>query len=393
MGFRLVLPLTAETSLIFVWLALLLTYCVHAGLGALVASWLARRNLAAAHSSALWKLALFGPLLTAALSSVSSRAGEHPQLAVLPVTAGSVRNLPLWAAQSSTTSQLLGALLVAVLVVGVLRFGVAALALRRALAGRTPVRDSEVLARFEGLRTRAALHEVRLSESQHLPGPLIVGLREVCVPSSILTGCSGAELDAIFAHELAHIERRDGLWFVLVGLVETVLWFQPFNRRVAARYRQSAELACDERAVQLTGAPIELARALTRIAEVSLCARLGVLTPGMASSSVERVRRLLAEPNMAPKQSGWVAIVCLCLLGLVSPSLNLERRRAAPDLEAYEATMHALSAQAEQLEAELDHRPQNADELEQALRHVRATQVWSEHQFESEQAAWDRESR
>ena len=393
MGFRLLLPLTADTSLTFVWLALLLTYCVHAALGALVASWLARRSMVAAHSNMLWKLAMFGPLVTATLSRVLSSSSQHPHLVALPVSAHSAHSLPPWAARGSHTSQLLGGLLVVALCVGALRFGVSWLGLRRALAGRVPVRDPHVWARFERLRTRAALPQLRLSESQHLPGPLIVGLREICVPSNVLASCTEAELDAIFAHELAHIERRDGLWFPLVGLVEAVFWFQPFNRHVASGYRQSAELTCDDRAVQLTGAPVELARALTRIAEATLSARMGVLTPGMASSSLERVRRLLAEPSAAPQQSGWAALTCLCLLGLASPSLDIERRRAAPDLELYEATMHSLSAQAEQLETELAHTPDNAAELEQALRHVRATQAWSEHQFETEQAAWDYESR
>ncbi|HET8936217.1 MAG TPA: M56 family metallopeptidase [Polyangiales bacterium] len=393
MGLRLLLPLTAETSLTFVWLALLLTYFLHAAVAALVAGWLARRSMIPAHSNRLWKLALFGPLATATLSRVLSSSGQYPHVAALPVSARSAHALPPWAAHGSSASQLLGVLLVAALCVGGVRFAVSLRALRRALAGRVAVRNPHVSARFERLRTRAGLPQLRLSESQHVPGPLIVGRREICVPSSVLASCSEAELDAIFAHELAHIERRDGLWFPLVGLVEAVLWFQPFNRRVATRYRQSAELACDDRAVQLTGAPVALARALTRIAEATLSARMGVLTPGMASSSLERVRRLLAEPSAAPKQASWAALACLCLLGLASPSLDIERRRSAPDLEMYEATMHALSAQAQQLEAELAHTKDNAADLEQALRHVRATQVWSEHQFETEQAAWDYESR
>ncbi|HET6336207.1 MAG TPA: M56 family metallopeptidase, partial [Polyangiales bacterium] len=257
-------------------------------------------------------------------------------------------------------------------------------------------------------------------------GPLIVGRAEVCIPSGDLAGYSDAEVDAIFAHELAHLERRDGLWFPLVGFVEAVLWMQPFNRWVSTRFRQSAEMACDDRAIELTDAPMALARALTRMADTALAVRGRVLLPAMAShgsAHLERVHRLVVastsrrnggSPRVSRLRDRYTVLLCLSALGLAVPSVGVETARArpaptrprsvksntaAPDGALYDVTMTALTAEAHRLEDQLAADADTTDvfgardaqpiELRQALRHVLETQAWTEHVYASELQAWE----
>jgi beta-lactamase regulating signal transducer with metallopeptidase domain len=53
-------------------------------------------------------------------------------------------------------------------------------------------------------------------------------------------------LRIVFAHELAHIARRDWLWQVLAELSCAVYWFHPLAWLAAARLRRESECACDD---------------------------------------------------------------------------------------------------------------------------------------------------
>ena len=53
-------------------------------------------------------------------------------------------------------------------------------------------------------------------------------------------------LRIVFAHELAHIARRDWLWQVLAELSCAVYWFHPLSWLAAVRLRRESECACDD---------------------------------------------------------------------------------------------------------------------------------------------------
>jgi beta-lactamase regulating signal transducer with metallopeptidase domain len=430
------------------WAACLVVYLVHASIWVAIAALLSRwatHRVATQHT--LWKLALLGPLLTTGVAMVVPQglgAGlgatllqarlttqEPSEAAPLRVAtrllAGPASHDDAWLSWTlcgGTEADLLMLLVLTVCAVGLIRVGAAVRLLRHALRGRSEVRDPRLRGRFEQLCARAAKPPIRLTESRHAPGPMVVGRREVCLPTGLLSAFSDAEVEAVLAHELAHLERRDGLWFLVIGLLEALLWLQPLNHWVAVRFRQSAELACDDRAIELTQAPLALARALTRIAESGLHASRGRMLPGIAgstSTALLRVRRLVAAaghhetaPLFAKPRGGW-PVLCLAALGMllgnvravvVAPDMvrasTLRGRAAAhivqPELAqqsvlAQQTEMHALAEQAWALEraiADLHARPEGYApdapellELTQTLRHVRATQVFTERRFEA----------
>jgi beta-lactamase regulating signal transducer with metallopeptidase domain len=395
MGIHVLLPLRSETH----WLAWLLTYFAHASLWAAAAGLIARkRALAATSQNQLWRVALLGPIATTALAALGplSAGPAHAALSARGVTLIRAALAAPWAARESVAAHALCALFVAASALGLLRFTRSLQLLGRALSSRTLVSDAQLHARLERLRARTRVARVRLSESPRVPGPLIVGRSEICIPSGGLAAYSDDEMDAIFAHELAHLERRDGLWFPVVGLVEAVLWMQPLNHWLAARYRHSAELACDDRALQLTAAPMALARALTRMTELTLQAHTRMLLPTMASARLERVKRLVAAPAAPAQRKLGAAWLGLLALGAISPWLSVDAVRALPappDAAAYTAQMSALEDQARALEDQLAGATNTTDvlELEQALRHVRETQAWHEHAYAGALDAWERD--
>ncbi len=111
---------------------------------------------------------------------------------------------------------------------------------------------------------------VRLLRSALVQTPVVVGyLRPVIlVPASVLTGLGAAELEAILAHELAHIRRHDYLVNLGQALVETLLFYHPAVWWVSGRIRQEREHCCDDVAAAVCGDRVVDARALVSVEEL-----------------------------------------------------------------------------------------------------------------------------
>ena len=402
-------------------LTALLTYSLHALLWAGVVALLVRwRSAPFALRHAAWKVALLAPLATTCVTLSVPSPLEH---AFGGAVAASHRAISLGetrheaaSAPSATEStrsllELSGAGLLLASALGMARFAAVTCAQWRRLGSRRRVSDARLLARLrrlvEPLGLGLGLGEIRLTESANVDGPLVLGAREICIPLATLAALDDAEVDAVLAHELAHVERGDALWFPLLGVVQAALWFHPVTRWVHAQVRQTAELACDERCLELTGEPLALARALTRIAASALSAQAAVALPAMMrprSNLVARVARLTSDAAGARLHFGWrgrtglVASLGAVAVLSVASSVRVAEAEPAPALVPApspvaepSAQMAELARRAQLLEAERaslstrsaplaggENPATRRLEVEQELRHVRQMQAYLE---------------
>src|SRR5207302_2395764 len=81
-------------------------------------------------------------------------------------------------------------------------------------------------------------------------------------PVSTLGGLSPGQLEAVLAHELAHVRRHDSLVSLLQAAVETLLFYHPAVWWASERVRAERELCCDDEAVAACGDALAYARAL-----------------------------------------------------------------------------------------------------------------------------------
>ncbi len=84
------------------------------------------------------------------------------------------------------------------------------------------------------------------SNSQIEPGVFGVLRPVLLMPEGIANRLSTAELDAILAHEIEHVRRRDNLTSALHMLVEVLFWFHPLVWWIGAKLVAERERACDE---------------------------------------------------------------------------------------------------------------------------------------------------
>ena len=92
------------------------------------------------------------------------------------------------------------------------------------------------------LRRLRVSRPVRLLQSARVAVPTVAGwLRPVVLlPASALSGLSLEQIEAILAHELAHIRRYDCLVRLIQAVVETLLFYHPAVWWVSGRRASTA---------------------------------------------------------------------------------------------------------------------------------------------------------
>ncbi|MFO0903823.1 MAG: M56 family metallopeptidase [Pirellulales bacterium] len=188
---------------------------------------------------------------------------------------------------------------------------------------------------------------VRIAESALVNVPLVVGyLRPiVLLPASVLTGLPAPQLEAVLAHELAHIRRHDWVVNALQVLVETLLFYHPAVWWLSRRVHHERELCCDDLALAVVGDRATYGRALLALEQL----RQTAPTPLLAATGgqlVARVRRLLPqEPRTADAPRRWIGglslIVVLATVGAAGLLLQSSTQIINDDVPSISSTTNA----------------------------------------------------
>lgn len=153
----------------------------------------------------------------------------------------------------------------------------------------------ELQANFYRLARRLSItRPVLLMNSAIVQVPTLIGWFRpvVLIPLGCLSGLSMAQIEAILAHELAHIRRHDYLFSVLQSIVEALLFYHPAVWWVSKTIRQERENCCDDIAVEVSGNALIYARALSLLEEHR--STMPAFTLGVTGGSLTmRIKRLL----------------------------------------------------------------------------------------------------
>ncbi len=173
--------------------------------------------------------------------------------------------------------------------------------------------------RWQSLASRIGVRRpVLFLESARVNVPTVIGWLKpvILLPLGSLISTPQDHMEAVIAHELAHIARHDFLvnWFQL--LIETVLFYHPAVWWISSVIRREREHCCDDLAVAIHGERAQYVKALLTFEEHrhGALATLGANGGDLAS----RVRRLL-EP---PRRNGH-PLAALVVLGLAIGTLFL----------------------------------------------------------------------
>ena len=233
---------------------------------------------------------LLPPFLPASLSLSSYEAVRTlPQTTTSlilgrPVAAGTAGTAP-----ASAQLELLGFVFAVWIALGVgyLLLVVASTArLAWRLRGSVEVRDRVADAVLAGRR-------VRLLQSQRISTPLCVGMfpRSIFVPAA-WDGWTDGCRRSVLRHELAHIDRHDGIFQSAQIIAQAVYFCHPLVWLLGRQLREYREMACDDASAgEQTSSRIEYSRCLVEIAESVMrnprTLRVRVGAPGAAARAAQ----------------------------------------------------------------------------------------------------------
>ena len=177
------------------------------------------------------------------------------------------------------------------------------------------------LARRFGIR-----RPVRLGCVEGIDSPLTAGWWRpvVLVPAALAARMPPDLLEALLAHELAHIRRHDYLVNLVQGAIEIVLFYHPATWWLSARIRHEREQVADDLAASVLGEPRRLALALSELDRVRL------VQPQLAPAAngghlMSRIKRLV-RPTREPLN--WK--IAVPILGLAAACAGLYANAAQP---------------------------------------------------------------
>jgi len=215
---------------------------------------------------------------------------------------------------------------------------------------------AEWTARLGVLRDRLGVgRPVALLESARVAVPAVVGWLKpvILVPASAFSGLAPQQLEAVLAHELAHVRRHDYLINLLQTAVETLLFYHPAVWWASRQVRIERESCCDDLALAVCGDRVGYARALATLEGLRAPApRLAMAATGGTGSLLARIRRIVGAPApAADRSSAWltgsVAVLTLfaCLAVQQRPTAAAQPAAPAPKLSGMTATQGTWTAE------------------------------------------------
>jgi beta-lactamase regulating signal transducer with metallopeptidase domain len=174
---------------------------------------------------------------------------------------------------------------------------------------RTRRRDKRESAHLSARKSRARTVDVYISKT-FSGSPFTGGLLRpyICLTGDAYQKLSAAEIEAVIAHELGHVQNFDLVGTIFVQIFGDLFWFVPGYRPLARKIDRLREIVADQWAVRAGIEPTQLAMALIKLKEIPLSTNRFLLYSAFFREKAllkERVDRLLGVANDQRSRLGW----------------------------------------------------------------------------------------
>jgi beta-lactamase regulating signal transducer with metallopeptidase domain len=259
----------------------------------------------------------------------TGKAQDAPQSADAPATSAQPRRPFPWLAASA-------AIYFAVAILMLMRLALGVILGRRLERESQLIENSRALARLHFFAQASGLRAAPpcLAESELLSVPVTFGVRRpaILLPSG-WREWEPAELDAVLAHEISHVARRDALAERLSLLHRAMFWFSPLSWWLARHLADLAEEASDDAALAAGADRTRYAETLLGFFAALEAAPgrvwwqgVSMATAGQAEKRVDRILEWKGSVAMRLKKPIVIAymlcaIPVVCLIAAFRPTI------------------------------------------------------------------------
>jgi beta-lactamase regulating signal transducer with metallopeptidase domain len=172
--------------------------------------------------------------------------------------------------------------------------------------------ETKEIASFRRLAARAKVANVPILESDLVSIPTVAGWFRpvVLLPKGALEKIDRPMLDALVAHEFAHIRRHDSVMNLFQTVIEDLLFFHPAMWWVTRSVRAEREACCDDDAVAICGDTLVYVHALSQAEQFRSSLPVIALS---SSPLLHRIRRLT---EMRISKMNTVTALCIAFLAV-----------------------------------------------------------------------------
>ncbi|RNF30424.1 peptidase M56 [Massilia aurea] len=172
--------------------------------------------------------------------------------------------------------------------------------------------------RLDRLATQFGLpRPVRLRIVDGLSSPVTAGWWRpvVLVPASLVTTMPPHLLEALLAHELAHIRRHDYLVNLCQNVIESLLFYHPAVWWISRRIRVEREQIADSIAARQLGEPRRLALALSELEKLQFSTH-HLAQAANGGELMSRIKQLVRPDTEALNWKAAIPVLGFLLAGL-----------------------------------------------------------------------------
>jgi bla regulator protein BlaR1 len=156
-------------------------------------------------------------------------------------------------------------------------------------------REVETLRRLEQLAAMPQRIEMRRSGATLEPGIFGWARPILLWPEGISDRLDDAHVEAIIAHELWHVRRKDNLAATLHMVVEAIFWFHPLVWWVGARLIDERERACDEEVLAFGSERQVYAESILKVCEFCVASPLACVSGVTGADLKKRMVHIMSQ--------------------------------------------------------------------------------------------------
>jgi bla regulator protein BlaR1 len=170
--------------------------------------------------------------------------------------------------------------------------------------------------------------------------PGVFGIREpvLLLPEGIADRLTPAQLEAVLAHELCHVRRRDNLTGAIHMVVEAAFWFHPLTWWIGSRLVEERERACDEEVLRASNDPETYAEGILNVCKFCLESPL-VCVSGVTGADLKtRIEAIMANHHAVRLNASKRLLLAVAAIGASAGPVAIGMLNASPSQAQPQAT-------------------------------------------------------
>ena len=207
---------------------------------------------------------------------------------------------------------------------------------------------------------------ILIAESLVAKVPMVVGYLKpvILLPVGLVCSIPPDQIEAILAHELAHIRRKDILINTIKSVIEVIFFYHPAIWWMSSVFDQEREHCCDDITLHASINPIALSKALLGAEEYRIKSpKLAAAFNGNNYKLFNRIKRMNTQKTNTRKFNGRALALTIVFCGMIvlivnstvlkSPgTVNLENSKTSlayspvgqPSMDAFEKATDDFSS-------------------------------------------------